>query len=145
MDLDSAIQISASGLKANRTWINVISANLANVNTTRTAEGVPYTRKTVIYETASDEGFAGELSAAMGEGEDKVRVSDIVPDQRDFKQVYDPGHPDANAKGLVLLPNINPVEEMANLMNASRSYEANLAALQTARQLALKSMDIGAK
>jgi flagellar basal-body rod protein FlgC len=146
MDLESAIQISASGLKANRTWINVLSSNLANVNTTKTAEGVPYTRKTVIYETVpNNEGFAGELNSAMSEGADKVQVSDIVSDQRDFRQVYDPGHPDANEKGIVLLPNINPVEEMANLINASRSYEANLAALQTAKQLALKAMDIGAK
>lgn len=146
MDLESAIQISASGLKANRTWINVLSANLANVNTTKTADGVPYTRKTVIYETVpAGEGFEGELNAAMGEGVDKVKVSDIVSDMRDFKQVYDPGHPDADANGMVLMPNINPVEEMANMVNASRSYEANLAALQTAKQLALKSMDIGAK
>ena len=108
------------------------------MNTTKTAEGVPYTRKTVIYEAAPAEGFAGELSAAMGGGAEKVKVTDIVSDKRDFKQVYDPGHPDANAKGIVLMPNINPVEEMANLMNASRSYEANLAALQTARQLALE-------
>ena len=145
MDLESAIQISASGLKANRTWINVISSNLANVNTTKTSEGTPYTRKTVVYETVADEGFAGELNVAMGQASEKVKVSDIVSDMRDFKQVYDPGHPDANAKGIVLMPNINPVEEMANLINASRSYEANLAALQTAKQLALKSMDIGAK
>jgi flagellar basal-body rod protein FlgC len=143
MDLESAIQISASGLKANRAWINVLSSNLANVNTTRTAEGVPYRRKTIIYETESAEGFAGELNSAMGEGPDKVEVADIVPDQRDFKQVYDPANPEADEKGIVLTPNINPVEEMANLVNASRSYEANLAALQTARQLALKSMDIG--
>ncbi|HYA43947.1 MAG TPA: flagellar basal body rod protein FlgC [Syntrophobacteraceae bacterium] len=143
MDLESAIQISASGLKANRAWINVLSSNLANVNTTRTAEGVPYRRKTVIYETVSAEGFADELSSVMSEGADKVQVADIVADQRDFKQVYDPGNPDADEKGIVQMPNINPVEEMANLLNASRSYEANLAALQTARQLALKSMDIG--
>ncbi|MGC9967011.1 MAG: flagellar basal body rod protein FlgC [Syntrophobacteraceae bacterium] len=145
MDLESSIQISASGLKANRTWINVISANLANVNTTKTSEGVPYMRKTVVYETVPDEGFAGELNTAMSEASEKVKVSDIVSDMRDFRQVYDPGHPDANEKGIVLMPNINPVEEMANLLNASRSYEANLAALQTARQLALKSIDIGAK
>jgi len=145
MDLESAIQISASGLKANRVWINVLSSNLANVNTTKTAEGVPYTRKTVIYEATPADGFAGELSAAMGGGAEKVQVSDIVPDKRDFRQVYDPSHPDADEKGIVLMPNINPVEEMANLINASRSYEANLAALQTARQLALKSMEIGAK
>jgi flagellar basal-body rod protein FlgC len=145
MDIESAIQISASGLKANRTWINVISSNLANVNTTKTEEGVPYTRKTVIYETVPEEGFAGELNTAMSESAQKVEVSDIVSDRRDFRQVYDPSHPDANADGVVLMPNINPVEEMANLMTATRSYEANLAALQTARQLALKSMDIGAK
>jgi len=106
---------------------------------------VPYMRKTVVYETVPDEGFAGELNTAMSEASEKVKVSDIVSDMRDFRQVYDPGHPDANEKGIVLMPNINPVEEMANLLNASRSYEANLAALQTARQLALKSIDIGAK
>ncbi len=145
MDLESAIQISASGLKANRTWINVLSSNLANMNTSKTADGVPYTRKTVIYESVPSEGFAGELSSAMGGGAEKVQVTDIVSDQRDFKQVYDPGNPDADAKGIVLMPNINPVEEMANLITASRSYEANLAALQTSRQLALKSMEIGAK
>jgi len=145
MDLESAIQISASGLKANRTWINVLSSNLANVNTTKTAEGAPYQRKTVIYEATPSEGFAGELSAAMDGGAEKVQVTAIVSDQRDFKQVYDPGNPDADAKGIVLMPNINPVEEMANLITASRSYEANLAALQTSRQLALKSMEIGAK
>jgi flagellar basal-body rod protein FlgC len=143
MDLESAIQISASGLKANRAWINVLSSNLANVNTTKTAEGGPYKRKTIIYETVAAEDFSGELNSAMSEGPEKVEVADIVPDQRDFKQVYDPGNPDADEKGIVQMPNINPVEEMANLVNASRSYEANLAALQTARQLALKSMDIG--
>jgi len=145
MDLESAIQISASGLKANRTWINVLSSNLANMNTTKTADGVPYARKTVIYEAVPSEGFAGELNAAMGTGAEKVEVADIVSDGRDFKQLYDPGNPDADDKGIVLMPNINPVEEMANLVNASRSYEANLAALQTAKQLANKSMEIGAK
>jgi len=87
MDLESSIQISASGLKANRTWINVISANLANVNTTKTSEGVPYMRKTVVYETVPDEGFAGELNTAMSEASEKVKVSDIVSDMRDFRQV----------------------------------------------------------
>ena len=145
MDLESAIQIGASGLKADRTWINVLSSNLANMNTTKTGDGVPYTRKTVIYEAVPSEGFAGELSAAMDGGAEKVQVADIVPDQRDFRQVYDPGNPDADAKGIVLMPNVNPVEEMANLITASRSYEANLAAMQTSRQLALKSMEIGAK
>ena len=145
MDLDSAMKISASGLSANRTWINVLSSNLANVNTTRTADGVPYMRKTVVYESTPTEDFSGELNAALGEGAEQVEVTDIIPDKRDFREAYDPGHPDANEKGIVLMPNINPVEEMANLVNASRSYEANLAALHTTKQLALKAIDIGSK
>lgn len=143
MDFDSAMNISASGMKANRTWINVTSANLANVNTTKTEDGKPYMRKTVIYESTPVEGFAGQLKSAMGEEPEKVEVADIIPDRRDFKEVYDPSHPDANEQGVVLMPNINPVEEMANLVNASRSYEANLAALQTAKQLSLKALEIG--
>lgn len=145
MDFDSAMKISASGLTANRTWINVLSSNLANVNTTRTADGTPYARKTVIYESVGTEGFADELSSALDGGAEQVKVDDIVPDRRDFKEVYQPGHPDADSKGLVRFPNINPVEEMANLVNASRSYEANLAALQTAKQLTIKAIEIGGK
>lgn len=145
MDFDSAMKISASGLKANRTWINVLSANMANANTTRTADGGPYMRKTVMYEAKAHEDFEGQLAVAMGESAEKVEVAEILPDGRDFKEVYDPGHPDADAKGIVRLPNINPVEEMANLVNASRSYEANLAALQTAKQLSIKAIDIGSK
>lgn len=144
MDFDSAMKISSSGLSANRTWINVLSANLANINTTRTGDGKPYERKTVIYESTPVEAdFAGQLNTALGEDIERVEVTDIVSDGRDFRQVYDPGHPDADEKGIVLMPNINPVEEMANLVNASRSYEANLAALQTAKQLALKALEIG--
>ncbi|MFZ2448587.1 MAG: flagellar basal body rod protein FlgC [Syntrophobacteraceae bacterium] len=145
MDFDSAMKISASGLTANRTWINVLSSNLANVNTTRTEEGTPYTRKTVMYESKAVEDFAGQLSVAMGESAEKVHVTDIVPDMRDFKEVHDPGHPHADSKGIVLMPNINPVEEMASLINASRSYEANLAALQTTKTLVIKAMEIGSK
>lgn len=144
MDFDSTMRISASGLTANRTWINVVSSNLANINTSRTSEGGPYSRKTLIYEATGDEdGFAGQLNAAMGGGPSGVEVMDIIPDKRDFREVYDPGHPDANAQGIVRLPNINPVEEMANLITASRSYEANLAALRTTKQLAVKALEIG--
>ncbi len=143
MDFDSAMKISASGLKANRTWINVLSSNLANVNTIKTAEGTPYRRRTVVYESKAPGGFDEELNTALSAGPEEVEVTDVVPDKRDFREVYDPGNPDADAKGVVLMPNINPVEEMANLINASRSYEANLAALQVAKQLAVKSLDIG--
>lgn len=143
MDFDSAMKISASGLTANRTWINVLSSNLANANTTRTEDGTPYQRKTVIYESKAADGFGEELNTALSGGPEGVEVTDVVPDKRDFREVYDPGNPDANDKGIVLMPNVNPVEEMANLLNASRSYEANLAAIQVAKQLAVKSLEIG--
>jgi len=145
MDFDSSMKISSSGLTANRVWINVLSSNLANANTTKTADGGPYARKTVIYESKEAEGFSDQLNAAMSGSAEKVAVTDIIPDGRDFREVYEPGHPDADANGVVKMPNVNPVEEMANLINASRSYEANLAALQTAKQLAIKSIDIGSK
>ncbi|MHC1726141.1 MAG: flagellar basal body rod protein FlgC [Syntrophobacteraceae bacterium] len=145
MDFDSAMKISSTGLKANRAWINVVSSNLANANTTKTADGGPYMRKTLIYESAPAGDFSDQLNAAMGESAEGVQVTDILPDKRDFKQVNDPGHPDANENGIVFMPNVNPIEEMANLVNASRSYEANLAALQTAKHLSLKAIDIGSK
>ena len=146
MDFDSSMKISASGLSANRTWINVLATNLANANTTRTADGTPYARKTLIVESTpiSDE-MGTNFGSALQNELQKVEVSEILPDGRGFREVYDPGNPDADAKGIVQMPNINPVEEMASLASASRSYEANLAALQTAKQLALKAIDIGAK
>lgn len=144
MDFDSSMRISASGLSANRAWINVLSSNLANMNTTRTADGKPYQRRTIIYESVpSASSFDEVLDNALQEEVQKVQVTDIVADGRDFKEVYDPSHPDANAEGVVLTPNISQVEEMANLVNASRSYEANLAAVNTAKQLALKAIEIG--
>lgn len=144
MDFETTAKISASGLSANRTWLNVLTSNLANSQTTKTADGKPYERRTVIYESVpAVETFSDSLDSAMGEDLSKVRVTDILPDGRDFKNVFDPNHPDANAQGIVQFPNINPVEEMANLLVASRTYEANLAALNTAKQLALKAIEIG--
>jgi flagellar basal-body rod protein FlgC len=145
MNLESAIQISASGLSAERTRIDVTASNLANINTTKMADGLPYRRKTLIYQAVPVDGFQGQLASAMGRDADKVNVVDIIPDGSDFKQVYDPGNPDADQNGMVLMPNINPIEEMANLEDASRSYEANLAALETAKNLAIKSISIGAQ
>ncbi len=144
MDFETSMKISASGLQAHRAWINVLSANLANINTTRTAEGTPYRRRTLIYESVpQDESFEAMLREAAESELERVEVSAVVPDGRDFKLVYDPNHPDADANGMVRLPNINPVEEMANMLNAARSYEANLAALNTAKTLALKALELG--
>ncbi|MDY0041846.1 MAG: flagellar basal body rod protein FlgC [Desulforhabdus sp.] len=144
MDFDTSMRISASGLAAHRAWLNVVSANLANVNTTRTANGTPYERRTLVYESVpNEEAFENTLSNALNEDLHKVRVAEVVPDGRQFKTIYDPSHPDANDQGIVQMPNINPVEEMANLLIATRSYEANLSALNTAKQLALKALEIG--
>ncbi|MEJ5347483.1 MAG: flagellar basal body rod protein FlgC [Desulfosoma sp.] len=144
MDFETSMRISASGLRAHRAWINVLSANLANINTTRTSEGTPYRRRTLIYESVpQDDSFDAMLREAM-EGElERVEVSAVVPDGRDFRTVYDPNHPDADANGMVRLPNVNPVEDMANMLNAARSYEANLAALNTAKTLALRALELG--
>ena len=144
MDFDTAMRISASGLTANRVYMNVLSSNLANVNTTRTGDGEPYRRRTVIYESSElGESFENAVDMAMHDDIHKVRVVDVVSDGREFREVYDPNHPDADEKGIVRMPNITPIEEMANLVSAARSYEANLAALQTAKQLSLKALEIG--
>ncbi len=144
MDFETSMKISASGLSAQRTWMNVISANLANVNTTRTESGKPYERQTTIVEAVDvDNHFDRVLDGVVQEELQAVRVAGVVPDGREFKQVYDPGHPDANDKGVVSMPNISAVEEMANMVMASRSYEANLAALNNAKHMALKALEIG--
>ena len=144
MDFRTAMKLSASGLTAQRTWMNVISANLANIGTTRTESGKPYERRTTIVESvAAPEDFDQVLDEVAHEELQAVRVAGIVRDQRDFKEVYDPGHPDANQNGVVTMPNITAVEEMANMVIASRSYEANLQALNNAKQMALKAIDIG--
>ncbi|GLI33592.1 flagellar basal body rod protein FlgC [Desulforhabdus amnigena] len=144
MDFDHSMRISASALSANRLYMNVLSSNLANSNTTRTANGKPYERRVVLYESVpSADTFDESLDLFMQEDIQKVRVVDVVPDGRDFKEIYDPSHPDANEDGIVLMPNISPIEEMANLVDATRSYEANLSALATAKQLSLKALEIG--
>ncbi len=144
MDFETAMKISASGLSAQRTWMNVISSNLANVNTTRTQSGKPYERQTAVVEAADiNDHFDRILDDVVQDELQAVRVAQIVPDGRDFKQVYDPGHPDANASGVVTMPNISSVEEMTNMVVASRSYEANLSALNNAKQMALKAIEIG--
>ncbi|HQN17760.1 MAG TPA: flagellar basal body rod protein FlgC [Syntrophobacteraceae bacterium] len=144
MDFETAMKVSASGLSAQRTWMNVISANLANINTTRTQSGKPFQRQTAIVETAAAADDFDQILGDMVQNElEAVRVAEIVPDGRNFKEVYDPGHPDANPNGIVKMPNISVVEEMANMVMATRSYEANLAALNNAKQMALRATDIG--
>ena len=133
MDLYKSMAVSASGLKAQGTRLRVISENLANANTTAETPGdLPYRRKTVI--------FKNELDRAMDV--DKVRVAKVGVDKGDFQRRYDPSHPSADAEGYVLLPNINSVVEAMDMSEAQRSYEANLSAIDTARQMLTRTIDI---
>ena len=151
MGLFGSLDISASALSAERLRMDVTAENLANAQSTRTANGGPYRSKEVVLEATGDGGFAGALasaragggSAGSGGGPDGgVRVSGIVEDQTPNRLVYDPSHPDANAQGYVSMPNVNPVTEMVDLISASRSYEANVTAMQTTKQMFSKTLDL---
>ena len=140
MNLLTALDVNASGLTAQRKRVEISSANLANSQTTRTAEGGPYRRKDVVFQTSS---FQESLGAAMGKGVEGVEVSDIVDDPRPFDRRYEPGHPDADKDGYVAYPNVNVMEEMANLVEASRSYEANIAAIGIVKTMINRTLDLG--
>ena len=143
MDFFTAMDISASALSAERTRMNLISSNLANVNSTRTAEGGPYRRKDAVFTAAPMTG-SGSFGAALGRASDarKVEVSQIQEDQRPPRLQYEPSHPDADPAGYVAYPNVNVVEEMADMITASRSYEANITATQAAKSMALKTLEL---
>jgi flagellar basal-body rod protein FlgC len=145
MALGSAMQISASGLTAERLRLDVISNNLAHVNTTRDVNGQPYRRQVVVVESRGGSGFAESLAAARrgdapGQG---VQVASIQSDNSPFKVVHDPGHPDADAQGNVKMPNIEPVVEMVDMISASRAYEAGVTAINSAKQMETRALDIG--
>jgi flagellar basal-body rod protein FlgC len=144
MDLDAAFMISASGLDAQKERLNVISSNLANVDSTRTPEGGPYRRRDVVFSSVpAGHSFGDTFSSLASSSEMGVEVSDVISDTRPFKQVYNPQHPDADASGYVLYPNVNPMEEMVNMISASRSYEANVTAFNATKNMALKALEIG--
>ena len=143
MDFMTALDISASGLTAERTNINIISMNLANVKTTRTEYGTPYRRKSVeLAATPVDDSFSKQMQGALDRELRGVRVMNVVQDKRPFKMVYEPGHPDADSEGMVKYPDINVVEEMANLMTAQRGYEANVTSIDTIKGMYNKALEI---
>lgn len=131
----NVFQVSASALEAQRRRMNVITSNMANVNTTRTDQGGPYRRKDVIFIPKVIEQNPVELQG--------VRIAEIVEDKTPFKKIYDPGHPDADKDGYVEMPNVNIIEEMVNMMAAMRAYEASVSAFNTAKSIFLKSLEIG--
>jgi flagellar basal-body rod protein FlgC len=143
MGMFGAIDAAASGLTAERLRMDVISNNIANVNTTRTAEGGAYRRQTVVFAPRANEtNFAQVLSGQLDAGSG-VRVMGISKDNSPARKLYDPAHPDANKDGYVEMPNINIVTEMVDMITATRAYEANVTALNAAKSMALKALEIG--
>ena len=152
MGLFDAIDISGSGLSAERLRMDVTAENLANAQTTRGADGQPYRRKEVVLQEVGGPGsFGNALAGAMGSTPigsaartpGGVEVSGIVDDPTPDRMVYDPGHPDANAQGYVQMPNVNPVTEMVDLMAATRAYEANVQAVNATKKMAEAALGIG--
>ena len=139
-----AIDAAASGLTAERLRMDVISNNIANVNTTRTAEGGAYRRQMVIFAPmANGTNFAQVLSERLDAGNGGVRVMGISKDNSPTHKLYDPAHPDANKDGYVEMPNVNIVTEMVDMITATRAYEANVTVLNAAKSMALKALEIG--
>lgn len=144
MDFFTALDIGASGLKAQREYLNVVSMNMANARTTRTAEGGPYRRKSVSMESSPVlSPFETAMNQQLNQQLRGVTVRGIVSDTRPFKEVYEPNHPDANEKGIVKYPDINVVEEMVNMITISRSYEANAQAVDSAKRMFNRALRIG--
>jgi flagellar basal-body rod protein FlgC len=141
----SAMNISASGMTAQRMRLDIAAENIANINTTRTEKGGPYKRKVVTFEAIDGGSFRQVLqSAAVGTSVQKgVRVAEITEDERDLKPVYNPNHPDANEDGYVMMPNVDLIKETIDSMSASRSYDANLTAFNAIKAMASKALDIG--
>jgi flagellar basal-body rod protein FlgC len=145
MGMFDALNVSATALTAERLRMDVTAENLANAQTTRGAGGQPYRRKEVVLAEVSSGGFGSQLAAAMsrsGGQSGGVEVAAITEDQTPGKLVYDPGHPDADANGYVRMPNVDTVAEMVDLISASRAYEANVTAMQAAKQMFSKTLEL---
>ena len=145
MSVFSSLNISATGMTAQRLRTDIIAQNIANVNTTRTGDGTPYVRKTVVFAEKTASGFStvlnNALNAPTGTG---VKVSAIVNDtETAMKKVYDPSNPDADEEGYVTYPNVDTVTEMTNMIDASRSFEANVTAFNATKSMALKGLEVG--
>ena len=143
MSLFNLMSVSASGMQAQRLRAETIVENLANSETTRTPGGGPYKRKDVVLSSGdADLPFSAIFQSSMGSGASGVSVSEILEDSRPGELRYQPGHPDANDKGYVAYPHISPSDEMADLMDASRSFQANTAAMSAVKDMVAKSIDL---
>ena len=146
MSIFKSFGVNASGMTAERFRMDIISQNVANANTTRTEEGTPYRRKVVTFQerTTDITSFGTIFRRARGmDVGDGVKATGVFEDQSDLTMVYDPSHPDANEDGYVSLPNVNTVTEMTNLIDATRSYEANVTAFNATKNMLLKGLELG--
>jgi flagellar basal-body rod protein FlgC len=137
MNFFGMMDVTASGLAAQRLRMEAVASNLANANATRTPEGGPYRRRDVVFE-ATPVPFRDALDASLRQ----VKVSGVVQDQSPARMRYEPGHPDADAQGFVAYPNVDPVVEMVNLLGAARAYEANISVMEATKALMLRAMEI---
>lgn len=142
MSFLNSLNISGSGLTAQRLRMDVISENIANIDTTRTENGGPYRRKMVVLSSTSE--FKNLLVQNLNEYEaGGVEVTEITEDQSEFKLTYNPDHPDADENGYVRMPNVDSLKETVDMMEAYRAYQANVTALNTTKQMAIKALEIG--
>lgn len=144
MGMFDSINISASALTAEKTRMDIISKNIANANTTRATGGMPYRRQMVVFEENKDKSFSSYLdeysNKFTGGG---VKIREVVEDSAPFRLVYEPGHPDANEDGYVMLPNVEMVKEMVDMIDAQRAYEANITAMNASKTMLMKALEIG--
>ncbi|MEZ0392289.1 MAG: flagellar basal body rod protein FlgC [Pseudobdellovibrionaceae bacterium] len=144
-DFVTGFRISSSGMAAQRMRMNTISSNIANINTTRTPEGGAYRRKDVVFESMPETRNFGEILGVNSPKADmqRVQVTDVISDRKAPLLKFEPNHPDANEEGYVAYPNINLMEEMTNMIQATRAYEANVQSLQSSKDMALSALEIG--
>lgn len=141
----TSLDVSASGMSAQRMRMDLISQNIANANTTKTQDGTPYRRQTLVLGTNESVGFSKYLSSssrsALGDG--RVKIQGIKEDMSELKRVYEPDNPEADEDGYVTMPNVDIVTEMVDMISASRSYEANVTASTASKNMAMQALNIG--
>lgn len=141
----TSLDVSASGMSAQRMRMDLISQNIANANTTKTQDGTPYRRQTLVLGTNENVGFSKYLSSSSRStlGDGRVKIQGIKEDMSELKRVYEPDNPEADEDGYVTMPNVDIVTEMVDMISASRSYEANVTASTASKNMAMQALNIG--
>ena len=143
--LFSSMHVSSAGLTAQRSRLDIVAENIANADSTRTAKGGPYRRRQVVFQSApiDNHSFSSVFQSSFDQGTlQSVKVAKTIEDQRPFREVYDPAHPDADANGVVKMPNVNSVQEMVDMNSAARSFEANVTVMEASKRMFLKSLEL---